>query len=47
MEIEFYKTESGRVPVDEFLKGLNIKQSAKIYQSIKLLKDFGNELHYP
>lgn len=47
MEIEFYKTESGRVPVDEFLKGLSIKQSAKIYQSIKLLKDFGNELHYP
>ena len=47
MEIEFYKTESGREPVSEFILRLQGKQSAKVLQNIELLEKFGNELHYP
>ena len=40
-EIEFYRTESGRSPVEEFLKSLPMKQSAKISRDIGLLKNSG------
>ena len=46
-EIEFYRTESGRSPVEEFLKSLPMKQSAKISRDIGLLKNSGARLHYP
>ena len=46
-EIEFYKTESGRNPVNEFLQSLQKKQYAKIVQDITLLQDMGANLYYP
>lgn len=46
-EIEFYQTESGKVPVAEFIRSLDAKQTAKVLRDIDLLKDFGSELHFP
>jgi phage-related protein len=46
-EIEFYKTENGHIPVEEFIKSLEAKFSAKIMRDIKLLKEFGSDLHKP
>lgn len=46
-ELEFYKSENGRIPVDEFIKSLQPKQIAKILRDLDLLKDFGADLHYP
>lgn len=46
-EIEFYKTESGRDPVSDFIKTLDKKHAAKIYQNIGMLRDFGADLHFP
>ena len=46
-EIEFYKTESGRDPVSDFIKTLDKKHAAKIYQNIGMLRDFGDDLHFP
>ena len=43
-EIEFYKTKTGRVPVDEFIKSLQKKQEAKVVKDIRLLKDMGSEI---
>jgi len=40
-EIEFYKTESGRIPVEEFIYSLQEKQSAKVVKDIRLLKEMG------
>lgn len=45
--IEFYQTESGKVPVAEFIRSLDAKQTAKVLRDIDLLKDFGSELHFP
>lgn len=46
-EIEFYQTESGRKPVEEFLKSLQKKQSARVFKDIGLLKEMGSSLYYP
>lgn len=46
-EIEFYKTQTGRVPVDEFIKSLQEKQVAKILQDITLLQKMGAALRFP
>lgn len=46
-EIEFYKTESGRIPVEEFIYSLQEKQSAKVVKDIRLLKEMGASLYYP
>lgn len=46
-EIEFYKTENGRKPVEEFLKSLQKNQSARILKDIELLKAIGADLYYP
>lgn len=46
-EIEFYKTENGRKPVEEFIKSLQEKQIAKILRDITLLQENGSDLHYP
>ena len=46
-EIEFYQTESGRIPVAEFIESLPDKFTAKMLRDIDLLKDFGADLHYP
>lgn len=46
-EIEFYKTEIGRDPVSDFIKTLDKKHAAKIYQNIGMLRDFGAEPSFP
>ena len=46
-EVELYEKVDSKVPVLEFILGLNPKQQAKIYREIDLLEKFGNELHYP
>jgi hypothetical protein len=45
--IEFYKTESGREPVAEFIKSLPDKQTAKMLRDIRLLKELGGALYFP
>jgi len=42
-----YEKTDGKVPVLDFILGLEPKQQAKIYREINLLERFGNELHYP
>lgn len=46
-EIEFYKTESGRKPVEDFIQSLQEKQTAKILRDITLLQGKGSDLRYP
>lgn len=46
-KIEFYKTSSGKSPVNEFVKQLDIKAQNKIIQALSLLKEFGINLGTP
>lgn len=49
-EIEFYKTETGEIPLEKFLSDLektDNKMLAKIMREISLLKQNGNELREP
>lgn len=46
-EIEFYETENGRIPVNDFIMSLQSKAIAKILHDLELLKDFGSQLFYP
>ena len=45
--VEMYEKADSKVPVLEFIQGLQPKQQAKINREIDLLEKFGNELHYP
>ena len=38
-EIEFYKTDSGKCPVDEFLEALTSKQSQKVTWVLQLVEE--------
>lgn len=46
-EIEFYKTASGRKPVEEFIFSLQEKQTAKMLRDITLLQTKGSDLRFP
>lgn len=46
-EIEFYESENGQNPVNDFINSLNEKQIAKVLREIDLLEQFGSELHFP
>lgn len=46
-EIEFYKTESGRCPVQEFIDSLSKKARVKVLRDLDLLAEFGLELRAP
>ena len=46
-EIDFYKMESGKIPVQDFLYSLEPKLRAKAFRDIELLKNLGNELREP
>lgn len=46
-EIKFYEKENNQVPVQDFLKSLPKKQSAKAYWSIELLEKYGTALTEP
>lgn len=47
MEIKFYEDQTGRVPVKEFLNGLDIKMRQKMLRSIQALQDMGISLRMP
>lgn len=46
-ELDFYRKENGRVPVQDFLYSLNPKLRAKAFRDIELLKKMGTELKEP
>lgn len=45
--IEFYETENGRKPVEEFLDSLNMKMRAKATKEIVILREFGTGIKEP
>ena len=45
--VEFYETEEGIIPVEEFLDGLDIKMRAKLVMLMKVLQEKGNSLREP
>ena len=46
-QVEYYKQESGNIPVLEFLLTLSPKVRAKTFSEIELLKKHGNNLREP
>lgn len=46
-DIEFYRLESGKSPVEDFLDSLNSKMRNKAVRSLELLEEFGNTLREP
>lgn len=46
-DIDFYKMENGKIPVQDFLYSLEPKLRAKAFRDIELLKNLGNELREP
>jgi len=46
-DIQLYKRENGRVPVEEFLHSLPPKLRAKAYLDIELLEKHGKDLREP
>ena len=47
MRIEFYETESGKCPVADFIRSLDVKMYAKVLRTIDLLEVNGTELREP
>ena len=47
MEIKFYEDQTRRVPVKEFLDGLDIKMRQKMLRSIQALQDMGISFRMP
>ncbi|MCL2722655.1 MAG: type II toxin-antitoxin system RelE/ParE family toxin [Treponema sp.] len=45
--VEMYEKEGGKMPVVDFIQGLEVKKQAKVAREIDLLEKFGSELHYP
>ena len=46
-DIDFYKMENGKIPVQDFLYSLEPKLRAKAFRDIELLRNLGNELREP
>lgn len=46
-EVQFYETEDGQCPVEEFLLGLNVKMRAKMLGFMQILEEKGVELREP
>ena len=47
IEIDFYETEDGKCPVQEFIESLDIKMYAKVLRTIDLLEANGTDLRAP
>ncbi len=43
-KIEFYESDSGDKPVEDFLDSLDVKMNAKMIRLMELLEEKGNEL---
>jgi len=46
-QMEFYQTEDGKKPVEEFLVGLESKMRTKAIHELRLLREKGNSLREP
>ena len=46
-QVEYYKKESGKIPVLEYLLTLNPKMRAKAFSEIELLEKHGTDLREP
>jgi hypothetical protein len=46
-EIEYFETERGRCPVQEFIDSLDARSKAKIARTLDLLEEFGVRLGMP
>lgn len=46
-EIDFYKTESGTCPLNEFFESLDNKMRTKTLRMVMLLEEYGNDLREP
>ncbi len=45
--IEFFETENGTLPAEEFILSQDIKMRAKIFKTLELLEFNGNQLREP
>ena len=46
-EIEYYALPDGRKPAKDFINGLPLKMRTKAFDSIEILKEYGNQLREP
>ncbi|MPZ15863.1 MAG: type II toxin-antitoxin system RelE/ParE family toxin [Chloroflexi bacterium] len=46
-ELEFYRTASGRAPVEDYLDELTAPEAAKAARGLELLRTFGTQLGMP
>lgn len=46
-EIEHYRLENGKSPVEDFIRGLEKKMQSKALATIDLLAEYGNQLREP
>ena len=47
MQVDFYETESGKCPVEEFIGSLEPKMQAKVLRTFDLLEANGTDLREP
>jgi phage-related protein len=45
--IEYYQSENGKYPVEEFIDTLEVKSQARIARTLDLLEEFGIKLGMP
>lgn len=45
--IDYYESESGRKPVEDFINSLDLKMRVKIFGRLQLLKEYGPKLGMP
>ena len=45
--VEYYESDDGSYPVETFILAQNPKMQAKIFRSLMLLEQFGNQLREP
>lgn len=45
--IEYYQSEAGRSPVQEFVDSLDTKSKARVARTLDLLEEFGTDLRMP
>jgi phage-related protein len=46
-ELEYYETESGKIPARDFLHSLQGKMRAKAYKELELLEELGTRISMP
>lgn len=47
MRIEYVRLPNGKVPMDEFVDGLNPKAKSKVIEAMAMLRSFGSQLREP